>query len=228
MSISRLVFAAFVVFAATSQGHTQTAPSGPIFVVGYVEASQSSKASTRAALRALRDASRKEAGNTGFDVLQRIDRPQQFVVLEGWKDAKSQSDHAAAASTKQSMEKLKAHLVAPYDERPSSGFMVGSAKNPSTRSVMTVTHVDFVGAKKDDGLAALKQLSTDSAKEAGLQRFDIWQQTNRPNHITLIEGWSGMSTLEAHEKAEPSRKFREALLPMGGALFDQRIFRVID
>ena len=231
MSLSRfsavliaLVGASFVI----PSSFAQNAPNGPAFVVSYVEASASSKASVRTALRALRDAGRKEPGNTGFDVLQRIDRPQQFVVLESWKDAKAQSDHAAAAATKQTIEKLKPHLVAPYDERPSFGFMVGEAKKLGIRSVITVTHVDFVGAKKDDGLAALKQLGVDSGKEAGVQRFDIWQQTNRPNHITLIEGWSGMSTLEAHERAEPSRKFREALLPIGGALFDQRLYRVVD
>ena len=232
MSILRLCFAVLAAIAGgnfvSSTGHAQTPPSGPAYVVGYVEVSASSKASARAVLRALRDASRKEPGNTGFDVFQRIDRPQQFVVLESWKDIKAQTDHAAAAGTKQSMEKLKPHLVAPYDERPSFGFMVGATKAPNARSVIAVTHVDFVGAKKDDGLAALKQLGTDSAKEAGLQRFDIWQQTSRVNHITLIEGWSGMSTLEAHEKAAPSRKFRDALLPIGGALFDQRLYRVVD
>ncbi len=229
MSISRLCLAAAsaaCVLATVSPGRAQN--SGPAYVVSYIEVAPSSKGSARTLLRAFRDASRKEAGSTGFEVLQRIDRPQHFVVLEQWKDAKAQTDHAASAGTKQFEDRLKPLLVAPYDERPSFGFLVGRAKDPSARSVYAVTHVDFVGAKKDDGLAALKQLATASATEPQVQRFDILQQNNRPNHITLVEAWSGMSTLEAHERGEPSRKFRNALLPIGGALYDQRLLRAID
>jgi quinol monooxygenase YgiN len=68
-------------------------------------------------LRALRDASRKEAGNSGFEVLQRKGQPQQFAVLEYWNDAKAQASHAAAAGTVQAVEKLNSYLAAPIDQR---------------------------------------------------------------------------------------------------------------
>jgi len=230
MTISRLcralIAAAAAFIAGLSSGHAQN--NGPGYVVSYVEVAPSARAQARTMLRALRDAGRKEAGNSSFDILQRIDRPQHFVILETWTDAKAQADHAAADSTRQFRDKLNPLLVAPYDERPLVAVATRPSKNPGARSIYAVTHVDFVGAKKDEGLAALKQLSDATAKQAGVQRYDVLQQTNKPNHITLIEIWRGKAALEAHEQAEATRTFRAALLPIGGALYDQRLFRLVD
>jgi quinol monooxygenase YgiN len=71
-------------------------------------------------------------------------------------------------------------------------------------------------------------LSLDSVKETGNLRFDVWQQGNRPNHLTLIEAWGKKSAREAHDWAEHTRKFRDALLPMSGSLYDQRLYQAID
>ena len=209
-----------------STGHAQN--NGPSYVVSYIEVVPSAKNSTRALLRKLRDDSRRETGNSSFEILQRIDRRQHFVILETWKDAKSQADHAASAGAKQVQDKLKLVLVAPYDDRPSFAFAANLSGKPDRSSIYAVTHVDFVGAKKDEGLAALKQLSGDTVKESGLLRYDVLQQSNRVNHVTLVEVWRSMSALEAHERAEPSRKFRDALRPIGGALYDQRLYRAIN
>ncbi|MGA8823023.1 MAG: antibiotic biosynthesis monooxygenase, partial [Pseudolabrys sp.] len=60
------------------------------YIVGYIEVAPSSARSAAVSvLRALRDTSRKEAGNRGFEVLQRIGRSQQFAILEVWSDAKA-------------------------------------------------------------------------------------------------------------------------------------------
>jgi quinol monooxygenase YgiN len=217
---------AAVFIAGLSSGHAQN--TGPGYVVSYVEVAPLAQAKARTMLRNLRDAGRKEAGNSSFDILQRIDRPQHFVVLETWKDAKAQADHAAADNAEQVRDKLKPLLIAPYDERVLFAFATGPTKNPGARSIYAVTHVDFVGAKKDEGLAALKELSAASVKEAGVQRYDVLQQINKPNHITLVEIWRGKAALEAHEQSESTRKFREALLPIGGALYDQRLYRLVD
>jgi hypothetical protein len=52
------------------------------YVVSYIEVAPSSARNAAAVLRALRDASRKEAGNSGFEILQRIGQSQQFAILE--------------------------------------------------------------------------------------------------------------------------------------------------
>jgi quinol monooxygenase YgiN len=199
------------------------------YVVSYIEIAPSSpQTAAVSVLRALRDASRKQAGNRGFEVLRRVGQPQQFAILEVWSDAKAQASHAAAADTTQLRDKLKPYLAAPIDERPHTGFAVGQPKAPGAGVVYVLTHVDLIGAKKDEGLAAIKQLSTDSAQDAGILRYDVLQQSSRPNHLTLVEAWRGKAALEKHEGAAHTRKFREALLPMSGSLYDQRLYQMIN
>ena len=198
------------------------------YVVSFIEVAPSSARNATAVLRALRDASRKEAGNSGFAILQRIGQSQQFAILEVWRDTKAQASHAAAAGTAQLHGKLKPYLAAPIDERLHIGFVVGQPKVSGAGSVYVLTHVDLIGAKKDEGLAAIKKLSIDSAQDAGVLRYDILQHSSRPNHLTLVEVWRGKAALEKHEVAAHTRQFRELLLPMSGNLYDQRLYRAIN
>jgi quinol monooxygenase YgiN len=208
---------------------TRAQDTSATYVVSYLEvAPPSARIAAVSVLRALRDASRKEAGNSGFEVLQRIGQSQQFAILEVWRDAKAQASHAAAADTAQLRDKLKSYLAAPIDERLHTAFAVGQSKGSGAGSVYVLTHVDLIGAKKDEGLAALKQLSSDSAQDEGILRFDVLQQSSRPNHLTLIEAWRGKAALEKHEVAAHTRKFREALLPMSGSLYDQRLYQPLN
>lgn len=197
------------------------------YVISYIEVAPSARTVVMPLLHGLRDASRKEAGNSGFDILQRIDRIGHFAILESWQDASAQASHAAAAHTKSFYDKLKPLLAAPIDERAHSGYAVGERKAIAMRAVYVLTHVDLIGAKKDDGLAALKQLSADSANDAGVLRYDVLQQASRPNHLTLVEAWRGMGALETHGAAAHTRKFRDTLLPMSGSLYDQRLYKAI-
>jgi quinol monooxygenase YgiN len=198
------------------------------YVVSYIDVAPASARNAAAVLGALRDASRKEAGNSGFAILQRVGQPQQFAILEAWVDTKAQASHAAAAGTAQLRDKLKPYLAAPVDERLHTGFVVGQSKASGAGSIYVLTHVDLIGAKKDEGLAAIKQLSMDSAQDAGILRYEVLQQASRPNHLTLVEAWRGKADLEKHEAAAHTRKFRELLLPMSGSLYDQRLYRVIN
>ena len=198
-----------------------------IYVVSYIEVVPSARTVALPLLRALRDASRKEAANSGFEVLQRIDRAGQFAILENWQDARAQASHAAAADTRSLYDKLKPRLAAPIDARAHSGYAIGEREAAGPRAIYVLTHVDLIGTKKEEGLAALKQLSADSAKDEGGLRYDVLQQASRPNHLTLVEVWRGRAALEAHEAAAHTRKFRDALLPMSGSLYDQRLYRAI-
>ena len=201
---------------------------GPVYVVSYVDTAPATRVTAASTLRALREASRKEAGNNGFELIQGLGRPEQFAILEVWSDAKAQENHASAAGTKQLLDKLKPYLTAPIDTRLHTGYLVGQAKASGAGSVYVLTHVDLIGAKKDDGLAAIKQLSAESLKESGVLRFDAWQQGNRPNHLTLIEVWRNRGAFDRHEGAAHTRKFRDALGPMSGSLYDQRLYRRVN
>lgn len=74
----------------------------------------------------------------------------------------------------------------------------------------------------------LRQLGEDSRKNEGNLRFEVVQQVNRPNHFTVVEIWSSARMLEAHSMAASTRRFRDALAPMTGALYDERMYRALD
>ena len=212
--------------AGSSPARAQDAgAAGAAYVVSYVEVAPWAQHVALPLLRTLRDASRKEAGTAGYEILQRIGQPTHFIILESWKDAKAQAAHVAVSASWR--EALKPNLIAPIDERTYSGFAVDASNAVTTGAVYAVTHIDLIGAKKDEGLEALKQLKLNSMKETGVLLFNIWQQTSRPNHLTLIEIWRGQAALERHEIAEHTRKFREALLPMSGSLYDQRLYQAM-
>jgi quinol monooxygenase YgiN len=68
-------------------------------------------------LKGLAEASRKEAGNSRFDVLQHAMRANHFTVVETWQDEKARDAHAAAAHTKQYRNALGPMAGSPLDER---------------------------------------------------------------------------------------------------------------
>jgi quinol monooxygenase YgiN len=182
-------------------------------------------------LRSARAASRKAPSVLRYEILQRRERPNHFAIIEAWQDAAARDANLAAVHTKKLRDDLHPLLIAAYDERPHSGLDVGpasaaaGAKGPA---VFTVTHVDFIPPKKDDGIAGIRQLASPSRQDAGNLRYDVLQQSSRPNHLTLVEAWRDHKALEAHEAAAHTIKFRDALLPMSGSLFDQRLYRAID
>jgi quinol monooxygenase YgiN len=95
-------------------------------------------------------------------------------------------------------------------------------------AIYAVTHVDFIPPKKDEGIAALKELVAPSRQDAGNVRFDVLQQTSRQNHLTVVEIWRDLAALDGHAVAAHTKKFRDQLLPMSGSLFDERLYRVVN
>jgi quinol monooxygenase YgiN len=211
------------VAAAAATAHAQD---GGVYVVTYVDVMPNSVASGATLLKQYREASRKEDGSMRVDVLQEIARPNRFAIVELWKDKPARDAHAAAASTGQFRDKLKAIANAPYDERINNGLYVGSAQSkPAKGAVYVVTHVDVVPPSKDDCMAILKGMSADTPKDAGNLRYDVLQQPNRLNHFTVVETWSNRKALDGHAMADHTRAFRQKLAPMAGALYDERFYQ---
>jgi quinol monooxygenase YgiN len=206
------------------------------YVVTYIETMPSAEKQAVQLIDRYSAAGRQATGNLRFEALQRIDRPNHFAFVSAWKDQKAAEAYAASDGTKQFREKLQPLLSAPVDERPHSGLevpptdVVGSIApaRKAKGAVYAVTHVDLIPPKKDDGIAALKQVTAPSRTEPGSVRYEVLQQNSRPNHLTLVEIWRNHKALETHEVAEHTRKLRDTLLPMGGALYDQRLYTAMD
>jgi quinol monooxygenase YgiN len=200
------------------------------YVVTYIEVAPAAKDQAATLMRELAERSRKEAGVARFEILQRIDRPHHFAILEVWSDQGAQAAHAAAAHTKTFRDKLVTIASAPYDERPHTGLAAAPVSNaPAPQGALyAVTHVDFIPPKKDEGIVALKDLVAPSRQDAGNVRFDVLQQTSRQNHLTVVEIWRDLTALDGHAVAAHTKRFRDQLLPMSGSLFDERLYRILN
>jgi quinol monooxygenase YgiN len=222
-----LAAAAIVAAVAVPPARAQAPANLPAMVVTYIEVAPSAEAEAAGLLKTVAATSRKEAGNLRFEVLQQIERPDHFAILEAWSDAKAFASHGAAAATKAFRDKLTPLRTGPYDERPSVALSLGAIQAAGSRgAIYVVTHVDVTGNFKDETIVMLAKLAEDGRK--GAERFEVWQQGNRANHFTLNEIWKTEAALDAHLAAAATREFREALGPKNGALYDDRRYKSLE
>ena len=210
--------------AGTPAAVAQTAT---FYTVTYVEVGPVLAKVGAAALKTYREGARKDAGAVSLEVLQRIDRPNNFVVLGSWTNQLAFDAHAAGDHVKKLNKKLATTLAAPNDTRQHNGLAVAPAKSGGKDPIYAVTHVDVIPPQKDNGVAAVKQLAEDSRKHANNLSFDVWQQTNRPNHFTVVESWGNRGSFDLHEMQKETREFRTKLATMTGALYDERLYKLL-
>jgi quinol monooxygenase YgiN len=199
----------------------------PLYVVTYVESRANARDETAALLKAYRGASRAAPGNLRSIVVQRPRRPGQFVVVAAWKDKAAWDAHMATASTKEFRDKLASLRNAPADDRFHNSLSVGPMEE-APGAVYGVTHVDVIPPQKDNALVALKALGEANRAASGNVRFEIVQQTNRPNHFTVFEVWRSREAFDANAASAHQREFRDKLSGMAGALYDERLYEVLN
>ena len=234
--VHRLALAvALLVSAAMSSAHAQTpapgpAPNaGPVYIITYFEVGVAAAAKTAGLLRPFAAATRKEDGNMGFLALEEIARPARFAIVEVWRDKAAAEAHGAAVGALRNT--LQPVFASPFDIRSNAGLSVagpaiGTEPGAGNR-IYVLTHVDVFPAGKDQTIELLKQLAGASRKEAGNLRFDVLQQDGRANHLPLVEAWRDAEAQRAHAMAEPTRAFRAKLVPLQGALYDERLYNVV-
>lgn len=202
---------------------------GRVYSVTYIEVMPSAAAEGLALLQRYRAATRRQDGNLRSEVVQRIGQRHQFVVLEIWNDQKTVEAHGREPSTTDTRERIAAIRSAPTDERIHGALSIGPiAAAPGRNAVYVVTHVDVIPPRKDDGVVALKRLGEGGRTANGNVRFEVVQQASRPNHFTVVEIWRDAKAMEAHSVAAATREFRDALATMTGALYDERMYRLVD
>ena len=200
----------------------------PVHVATYIEIVAASVKDGVALLTQYRDASRKENGNMRTEVAREIGRANRFVVLEIWKDQAAFDAHGKAAGTAALRDKLKTIHGAPYDERVHNTLNVGPNDAAGSKgAIIVVSHVDVPPPRKDECIAALNPLADGSRKGGGSQRFEVVQQTSRPNHFTVVEAWKDKKAYDASRSADAQRQFRDKLGPMLGALYDERLYQTL-
>ena len=231
MKISSAMLVAGAIMMSAAPAGAQAPPPAPAsaeYAVTYLEVAPASEGEAVSLIKQAAAASRKEAGNVRFDVLQRLDRKSHFAILEAWSDPKAREAHESGPAMTEFRNKLKSLRSGPYDERPSVPVTVTPGATPTKGAVFVITHVDVTPNFKDQTIDMLKKLADDSRKSPGAERIEAWQQNNRANHFTLMEVWKDPAALEGHVVAPTTREFREKLGPLSGALFDDRRYTSIE
>ena len=199
-----------------------------IHVVTYVDLAAKAVEPALAALKRYSTAARGEAGATAVTLFQEIGRPDRLAVIETWADQTALAAHGAAASTTTLASDLKPHLVAPVDSRPHTSYQVGARTPGGPDAIYVHTHVDVPPPQLPALEPMLKEWGEASRKTAGAIWLDILQSPARKNHFTTVEAWSTRAAFDAQALSPHARQFRDKLGPMLGALYDQRLFKVVD
>jgi len=221
-----LVLATIMTAIGAGTAPAQAQDAGTVSIVTYVEVQPQAKGDAADLLAGFRDATRKDDGNLAADVVESTARPGHYVILTAWKDQKALDAHMAAAHTKEFREKIHGLRNSPLDDRLHNNLTVAPAQAAAKgKPVYVITHVDVPPPRKDECVALLKKLADASRQDPGNLRFDVVQQTNRPNHFSVIEVWRNRKAFDGHVATTYVRDFRDQLTPMSGALYDERLYR---
>jgi quinol monooxygenase YgiN len=223
-SISQLFLG--LIIAAAVCGRLAYAEGDAVFLVTYIEAMPDTVAPVTALLKRYQNASSHEDGNVRIEALQELERPNRFAIIESWRDKAALDTHEQSTATTEFRDKLKAIQAAPYDERINGELYAEHSKNEGLAGALyVVTHVDVIPPGKDDCIAALKAMSVDTAADTGNISYEVLQQANRGNHFAVLEVWADRKALDGHAMTAHTRAFRAKLVPIAGALYDERIYK---
>lgn len=221
----RIFFALVATLFMSMSVHGQSADA--LYVVTYLDVKPASAAAGAAlATQYVRD-TKQDTGNVRVDAFREIGRNNRFVLIEAWKDQASFDGHEKAAHTAAFRDKLKAIHRSPYDQRINHGFSLDAmpaAAGPN--AIYVVTHVDVPGPRREEAEVLLRNLSEPTRKDAGHVVFDVYQQVDpRTNHFNVFAVWNSRSAFDAYGTTPHWLQFREALAPMLGALYDERLYQ---
>jgi quinol monooxygenase YgiN len=197
-----------------------------VYVATYIDAQPGAANEAASVVKGYRETARAEGGNLGVEIVQESGRPSRWVVLEVWKDSSSFEGHKKAAATGAFQSKVKAIQNSPNDERTHKALSVDSrAWGLERGKVAVVTHVDVPPQMREQAEGLLKKLAEASRSDDGNVRYDVLQESpQRTNHFTVFAVWKDRKAFDLHEAKPHARQFREAIAPMLGAPYDERLY----
>jgi len=199
----------------------------PVYIVTYMEVAPSASADARKLVLAYAAEARKASGAAQIDALARISDPGHFALVEQWQSQAAKQAFAATDAATTFRAALNPLQSAAYDERIHAALSVGPAKPVSADAVVILTHVDVVPTQVEVGTAKVKSFVEQGRIAPGNSRFDDLVQLSRKNHFTVVESWDSLADKNAWISTKTARTFREELQPMSGALYDERVYKLL-
>ena len=206
----------------------QETANGPVYLVTYFEVAPTAAAQAAGIARQYAEASRKEAGNGEFEVFEEIERSSRFAILEAWRVKQAADAHNSGAAAATFREKLQPVLIGGFGVRPHGGLAVAAEKGQHPgEAIYVLTHVDVFPTFKDQAIELVKAEAEAARKDNGNSRYDVLQWDGHPNHFTLVEVWRDRKAFDAGVMTPANKEFRDKLTPLEGALYDERLYHVL-
>jgi quinol monooxygenase YgiN len=230
MKLFHVAMAAFAVVGLASTARAADADEA-VYSVTYVDVMPAARASAAAALRTYRTAAAAEHGNRAALALQETTHPGRFVIVETWETKGDFDTHQTGAALQRFHAAIAPIRHSPEDQRVHRGFLVSPAPSQAKMpggQLHVVTHVDVVPPRQAETEAALRSFVEQARRDPGCLRYDVFQQTARPNHFTVYAVWRTKGDFAAHERSSHRLHFRETMAPYLGALYDERFFTALN
>jgi quinol monooxygenase YgiN len=224
--------AGLVCLLGIAAGSAARAQSGAeaIYGVTSLDVAPDSVAQAVAILKQYRDAGRQQAGNLGVDLLQEAGWPNRFVIYETWKDQSAYDANEKAGRSVELRSKLAPIAGAPYDRRDYHVISVGPVKPAAgSGAVYMQLHLDVFPPGLTPALAAVKQVAEAARKGEGNLRYDVVQSVKiNVSHMTLFGAWQSRKAFDDYEMSAYGRRFRDAIGPLLGSPYDDRLYTIIN
>jgi quinol monooxygenase YgiN len=214
-----------LVIVAGSGAGAQTAGDA-IYGVTALDVAPGAASLGLALLKQYRDGALKQAGNTGVILLQEADWPNRFVIYDAWKDQAAYDANERAAHSAELRAKLASMGGAPYDRRDYRVISVGPAQAATGGdTVYMQLHLDVFPPGIEATLAAARAVAEAARKGDGNLRYDVVRSVKPPlSHTTLLAAWQNRKAFESYENSAYARQFRDAVGPLLGSPFDDRLY----
>jgi len=222
---AQCVSAFLLAIAGGSGAEAQTAGDA-IYGVTALDVAPGAASQGIALLKQYRDGALKQAGNTGVILLQEADWPNRFVIYDAWKDQAAYDANERAAHSAELRAKLASMGGAPYDRRDYRVISVGPAQAAAGGdTVYMQLHLDVFPAGIEATLVAARAVAEAARKGDGNLRYDVVRSVKPPlSHTTLLAAWQNRKAFESYENSAYARQFRDAVGPLLGSPFDDRLY----
>jgi autoinducer 2-degrading protein len=222
--IRLLSLALLVAIVAGSPAPAQTGGAA-IYGVTALDVAPGAAGQGVALIKQYRDGALKQAGNMGVTLLQEADWPNRFVIYDAWKDQAAYDANEKAAHIAELRDKLKSLGGAPYDRRDYHVISVGPAPAAGGDTIYMQLHLDVFPPGIEATLAAARAVAEAARKGDGNLRYDVVRSVKPPlSHTTLLAAWSSRKAFDAYEDSAYARQFRDAVGPLLGSPFDDRLY----
>lgn len=159
-----------------------------------------------------------------FDVLQSVDEPRRFALVEIYRNAKGPADHKATAHY-QAWREGVAEITEPraatqwdtiFPSLASGYAPTALILERSVPDYFDVTHVfvDVAPGSEDAFIEATLANAKASVRESDNLRFDVLRSVEDPTKFLLIEVYRSAKGVDEHKETEHYLAWREAVAQM--------------